>query len=336
MTMTILKLAVLAAPAGLAAQLLATPAQAAPPQLSLPLACEIGRTCEVQSYVDRDPSPAAARDYTCGARTYEGHQGVDFRIPSMAAQRAGVAVLASADGRVARVRDGMADVSIRAAGAGSVQDKECGNGVVIAHEDGWETQYCHMARGSIRVKPGDAVRAGAPLGLVGLSGNTEFPHVHLQVRHGTSVVDPFAPEAGGGAACGAGASLWRSDVKAQLAYKPRAVLNAGFTGGELTMAAVEEGAGLAKLDPAADALVAFVRAIGLEAGDEQELILKAPDGRVLAQNRGMPLETGKAQSLLYIGKRKPAEGWAKGAYVAIYVVRNAGAVVLNREFRLQL
>ena len=97
---------------------------AARPAFAFPLACQIGRTCEIQHYVDRDPGPAV-RDYKCGRRSYNGHDGIDIRILDMAAQRASVAVLAAAPGRVARLRDGVADVSIRAAGAPSVTGQEC-------------------------------------------------------------------------------------------------------------------------------------------------------------------------------------------------------------------
>lgn len=100
----------------------------------------------------------------------------------MEIQKSGVAVLAAAAGRIMHVRDGMDDVSIRAAAKGSIADKECGNGVLIEHERGWSTQYCHMAKGGLRAHPGDRVSSGQPIALVGLSGDTEFPHVHLTVR----------------------------------------------------------------------------------------------------------------------------------------------------------
>jgi murein DD-endopeptidase MepM/ murein hydrolase activator NlpD len=38
-------------------------------------------------------------------------------------------------------------------------NREYGNGVVIRHIDGFETQYCHLAKGSITVKSGDLVTA---------------------------------------------------------------------------------------------------------------------------------------------------------------------------------
>ena len=49
--------------------------------------------------------------------------------------------------------------------------KECGNRVGIDHGDGWATDYCHLATGSVSVKPGDNVAAGQPIGRVGLSGD---------------------------------------------------------------------------------------------------------------------------------------------------------------------
>src|SRR5262249_14978919 len=65
--------------------------------LGAPIDCEIGRTCFVQNYVDHDPSPGA-KDYQCGTLTYDGHNGTDFRLPTLAAQRSGVNVLAAAEG----------------------------------------------------------------------------------------------------------------------------------------------------------------------------------------------------------------------------------------------
>jgi hypothetical protein len=42
-------------------------------------ACELGKICFVQNYVDVDPGPAAL-DFTCGSATYDGHKGIDIRL----------------------------------------------------------------------------------------------------------------------------------------------------------------------------------------------------------------------------------------------------------------
>jgi hypothetical protein len=85
-------------------------------RVSLPIACKLGVDCAIQNYVDLDDS-AGALDWKCGGRTYDKHNGIDFRLPSMAAQRRGMAVLAAADGTVLRMRDGVPDRSVIEAGA---------------------------------------------------------------------------------------------------------------------------------------------------------------------------------------------------------------------------
>lgn len=313
-------------------------ASAPPPgiSLALPLACEIGVTCFVQHYVDHDPT-AGARDYRCGPKTYDGHDGTDIRLPDLEAERAGVKVLAAADGVVLRARDGMADVSISDTGKAAVKDRECGNGMVVTHAGGWETQYCHMKKGSLQVRPGDAVAAGQPLGEVGLSGETEFPHLHLTVRHDGQMVDPFdygAPLD----RCGVeGQSLWTPDVGRALAYRSPEVIISGFAGGPLSMDQVEAGElSHAPPGPNAPALVAFVMAIGLDAGDVQRLVLTSPSGKVLMTDTDDPLDHSKDIFLMFGGARLKLPRWPAGVYRARYTVLRGGVDVLSKTFDLSL
>lgn len=311
-------------------------AHAAPatPSLAFPLACEIGKTCEVQHYVDRDPGPGV-QDYRCGRRTYEAHNGVDIRLLDMAAERAGVAVLAAAPGRVARLRDGVQDISIRAPGAPSVAGQQCGNGVVIDHGDGWETQYCHLARGSLRVKVGDVVVAGTPLARVGLSGDTEFPHMHFTVRHAGAVIDPFAPDVSKPTACAAQTTLWTQAALRQMPYKAGVILNADFAAGPVTMDSVETG-GIARPTAVSPWVVAYVRLIGLRAGDQIEMALTSPDGASLAKATTPPLDHDKAQYVSLVGKKRPVPGWPNGVYAAQIRVHRAGAIALERRIQIGL
>ena len=165
-------------------------ARAEPPRLDVPVDCRMGSECFVQNHVDLAPG-AEARDYTCGPLVYQGHKGTDFRVRSLREMADGVAVLAAAPGTVKAVRNGEPDISVLARGKQAVQGRECGNGVLLVHPDGWETQYCHLKRGSVAVAPGSAVAAGTKLAEIGLSGQSEFPHVHFEVRHRGTAVDPY-------------------------------------------------------------------------------------------------------------------------------------------------
>ena len=91
------------------------------------------------------------------------------------------------------LRDGIPGIAYTPARATELVGKECGNGVVIAQDQSWETQYCHLKERSISVKVGDTVQVGDVLGKIRLSGRTQFPHVHISVRHNGTRIDPFAP-----------------------------------------------------------------------------------------------------------------------------------------------
>jgi len=306
------------------------------PELMLPIACQIGQNCFIQHYVDIDPS-AGVRDYRCGARTYDKHDGIDFRIPSMRQQRAGVRVLAATDGTVINVRDGMPDISVRTAGKASVAGKECGNGVLIRHDRGIQTQYCHLARGSVRVKRGQRVDAEAPIGNVGMSGDTEFPHLHFIIRQRGQAVDPFAYGARPGR-CEGGRSLWARSAGLAQSYKAGQVINAGFATGPMTMDAAQERGEDQLPRPSRDApaLVAFVQAIGLEGGDVQHLTVTAPDGTLIGENRAAPLDRNKAQTIFFAGKKRRGASWPTGRYSARYLVLRRGHAVIDERFGLQL
>ena len=302
--------------------------------LSLPIDCKIGEICFIQQYFDHDPSKSA-KDYRCGPMVYDGHDGVDLRVPTMTVQRAGVPVIAAAAGTVRATRDGMADVSVRTAGKEGIAGRECGNAVVIAHAGGWETQYCHMAKGSVRVRTGQRVEAGTPLGLVGISGETEFPHLHFSVRQNGQKLDPFAVDAP--TTCGAARSLWTSAAASALAYQSPALLNSGFATQAVTDESIESGvAGTELPSLQSPSMFVFVRVIGLKAGDVQTIILTGPRGAVMARAESPPFDRNMAQRFTSIGVRRTAPEWPRGAYEAEITIQRDGKAALNRRFSFEM
>ena len=294
-------------------------------KLGLPIACEFGKTCWVQQYPDHDPSGGIA-DYACGTQTYDGHDGTDIRIRDTAAT---ADVIAAAAGAVKAVRDGVPDhLMLTPDDRKAVGNKECGNGVLLAHGDGWETQYCHMRKGSVSVKAGDKVMAGTRLGEAGYSGMAAFPHVHLTVRKDGKSLDPFRMT-GDQDKCGIDrVVLWTDEALAALSYAKGSLLRTGFAPGGVEIGALETGKH--RDEAFADdwpALVAFGWAINLSEGDAVTVTLAGPAG-ISAEN-SVTLDRAKAQYLLFAGQKRPAPGWPKGDYEGTVEVRNGPDIKLT-------
>jgi len=315
------------AAARLAAVLLAGPAAAQGITLIQPIDCTLGSDCYIQNYVDADPGPGVL-DAGCGRLTYDGHDGTDFALPTTADLGRGVAVLAAAAGTVRGIRDGEPDVAQGTPGAPDVSGRECGNGVAITHPGGWETQYCHMAQGSIAVQPGDTVVAGSVLGRVGLSGDTEFPHLHFTLRQGDAEIDPFDPD--GVPVCGAPdpGALWPLD------YAGAEVTAAGWASAVPDYAEVRAGTAAEVLASDSPALVVWALMAGGEAGDEVRITVTGPGGEVIAYSDAVPRD----QALFYraAGRRTPAGGWPAGDYAGEVALIRDGAVIARRAVAMRL
>ena len=298
------------------------------PKFEIPIDCEIGRTCFIQNYVDVDPGPDAV-DFRCGQLTYNGHKGTDFRLQDLAQMRRGVPVRAAASGVVVGVRDSMPDVSFRKLGFAAIDRRECGNGVRINHGNGWASQYCHLAKNSIRLTRGDRVDARDLLGRVGLSGRTEFPHLHFQIEFQGLPVDPFmGPNRTSGCASRPRA-LWRNADRIQ--YRSAGVINIGFSDRPPRMSEIEEGKHQSKTLPVkARALVFWIRIFGLRPKDNQEITISDPNGAILVRLVPNPVSTPKAQWMAYAGKRRPKVGnWSQGAYRGNYTLSRDGRVLIS-------
>lgn len=290
-------------------------------ELVQPVACDLGKTCYIQQYADHDRS-AGADDFTCGSLSYDGHDGTDFALPTRSAMAAGVDVLAASAGTVLGTRDGVADFAAFPAG------QDCGNGVLIDHGDGWQTQYCHMKQGSVRVSSGQAVAEGQVLGQIGQSGNAAFPHLHLSVRHNADKIDPFAPLTPLGSpqiSCGAtGADLWRD----ALPYQPGGMLAVGISSAVPDYAAIKTGLASPDLPETAPALVVWGFMFGLQAGDAVLFRLTGPAGDVLTERS--VIEKPQAQAFRAVGRKLKAAAWPEGRYQGAVILQRRG-VELGRQ-----
>jgi Peptidase family M23 len=98
----------------------------------------------------------------------------------------GKEVLAVADGTVVGTRNDLPEQVPGTFPAGIAIDEADGNYVVLDIGNGFYVNYAHMQPGSVQPKVGDRVAKGAVLGLVGNTGNSVAPHLHLHVMNGPS------------------------------------------------------------------------------------------------------------------------------------------------------
>ena len=94
---------------------------------------------------------------------------VDWDVPE------GTVVCAAREGRVVGVRD---DSTVSGT---DPKFKPLGNYVIIKHPDGTFADYHHLKSGGAKVKIGDDVKVGEPIGLSGNTGFSSKPHLHFMV-----------------------------------------------------------------------------------------------------------------------------------------------------------
>ena len=119
-----------------------------------------------------DPAPPCVRPNQgpltspFGQRWGRLHEGIDFGGPLGSPIHA--------------LKDGVVTFAGPQAGYGQI--------VTIKHADGMETAYAHMPRPMVTV--GQHVTAGQVIAGVGNEGHSTGPHLHFEVRQGSTKIDP--------------------------------------------------------------------------------------------------------------------------------------------------
>ena len=135
----------------------------------------------ISNFVDLNPASGQLLDWNCGARTYDGHAGIDIFLtpfPWLMMDQGAVDIVAAAPGTIIGKTDGN-------------DDRSCPNhysadwnAVYVQHADGSVAWYGHMKKFSQTGKSvGASVATGEFLGKVGSSGFSTAPHLHLSLIH---------------------------------------------------------------------------------------------------------------------------------------------------------
>lgn len=102
-----------------------------------------------------------------GKSSGKPNDGIDIAVPE------GTPVKAAENGVVIYAGDGL---------------KEFGNTVLVRHEDGLVTVYGHASE--LKVARGEKVKRGQEIARSGMSGSTDMPKLHFEVRKNSAPVDP--------------------------------------------------------------------------------------------------------------------------------------------------
>ncbi len=99
-------------------------------------------------------------------KTRKLHTGMDFSAP------VGTDIYATGNGKVVE----------------ATYDRGYGYHVIIDHGFGYKTLYGHMSK--IQVKPGQVIKRGEVIGLVGNTGTSTAPHLHYEVIKNGNKINP--------------------------------------------------------------------------------------------------------------------------------------------------
>lgn len=106
----------------------------------------------------------------------------------------GQTVYAPASGKVVKINNEYED-NIPGKMSFNIQDLKAnkdlfpGNCVVIDHLNGEYSFLVHLKKGSVMVREGDMVTQGQPVGQVGNSGSSMYPHLHYQLSDGPDYIN---------------------------------------------------------------------------------------------------------------------------------------------------
>ncbi len=303
---------------------------------SLPLNCTLDRDCWIINLPDAGIGDKAL-DHQCGFRTYNRHEGTDVAIRDFRAVDEGTDVLASAPGLVTAARDGTEEHYLHDDRTRKLTGvKACGNSVILQHDDGWESYYCHMRKGSVGVTLGQRVLRGDRLGQVGMSGRTQFPHVHVEFRHRGKNLNPFTGQpVEAGCKAPVRQPLWHPDAK--VSYPSFALYAAGFLDHPPTTQRIWSSARSPVSMPRhAPSLVLWASVFGTQRGDVLKLRILDPDGTAVAV-REVRMARVQARAMAFVRRKLMPAGFSEGRWLGEATLeRFADGQTLSRKIVVPL
>lgn len=308
-------------------------------EIMFPINCKLGENCFISKYVDHFFDKTVQKDFRCRSSvTSTNNKGTGIKV-SESFYRTGVPVYAVADGIVVKKRDSIPDKRIMSAEeAQKASITGYGNVILIEHEDDYATLYAHLQLNSIPYKIGDQIKKGDQIGVIGLSGLTEYPHLNFEVYHRDQIMDPFTGTKQNNI-CDLDIenTLWDDRFMRQYsAYSDTKISDSGFTDIIPTKETYKEISNtLQQLTPDTKQLIFWINAQAVEQGDEIVLSLFDTDGNLMIR-KAKRFEESHANYLFSLGKKETDKHWKAGQYNAFVQLWRDGNIIVNNQHYIQL
>ena len=272
-------------------------------ELAFPVACHVMTDCWITNHVDLRGTTNLSEDYMCGRKTIPQSKLTHISLGSLSQAQQNYAVVAMADGLIESVSD-----------VGGF----CGNRIVIAHESGWKSSYCHLKPDTFLVSEGAKVKRGQILAALGMSGQTEWPRLAFGLTRNGMVFDPFSGRTTLEGCEAESKPLWIGGFNPP--YEPAHVTSIGFSSGFPTNNDIMVGLDhMQKAPTDVRRLSLWGMMMNTMKGDRIVLKIETPDNRILKEEE-ITLDNDERYLPIYFTVSRNNMIWDPGLYKGIITI----------------
>lgn len=273
-------------------------------ELRFPVACKLMDNCWITNHVDLNRRTGEREDYMCGKKLTDNNKSTHISLKSRSSVESNIPVIAAANGTV-KIAQNIGGF--------------CGVRVLIEHEKGWESNYCHLNPSTLQVKKGQIVKPGQIIGSIGMSGKTQWPHLSYALLRNDMVFDPFSGKTPLEGCSGYSNPLWGGGINP--IYEPAQVTSIGFNFGTISSKTIMDGAAKSAtaMKSQTPQISLWVMMMNIQKGDEITLKVIEPSGRILNEQI-IKVDFDQKYYPVHLSTLRKNFLWDKGNYKGVVTI----------------
>ena len=234
----------------------------------------------------------------CGSKATDNNQSTHISLGTTQSHLSNIPVIATANGKV-----------LEAQNIGGF----CGTRVLIDHGEGWQSSYCHLNPETLLARRNQTVQSGQVIGTIGISGQTNWPHLSYALLRNGMVFDPFSNRTNLEGCAQKSDTLWSGGINPL--YEPAQVTSIGFHVGYIRTNSILSGIlkPAEKIRSETPQLSLWTLMMNIQKGDEISLKIVAPDMRIVKQQTIIAGKSRVRYPLFFSASRGKLL-WDKGVY----------------------